>query len=208
MLDTERLGQEAWDRAGGELGVAFPRALGLKIIGCALDECRKIFHRELGVDFPVDGFIDCANGHYRQLIDDGLEVKEGLHELIDYLDAHNIPKAVATSTGAQLASQKLAASGLHKRFDCVVSGDQVAKSKPAPDIFLQTATLLGVDPTHCMVLEDSPNGIRAAYAAGMMPVMVPDLVMPTEEISRLTSRICDTLHDCLVFMKEIRAALA
>ena len=85
------------------------------------------------------------------------------------------PRAVATSTRRERARAKLARRGLLARFAALVGGDEVARGKPAPDIFLLAAARLGVAPADCVVLEDSEPGVRGALAAGMMPIMVPDL---------------------------------
>jgi beta-phosphoglucomutase-like phosphatase (HAD superfamily) len=87
----------------------------------------------------------------------------------------------------------LSGAGLVDRFDAIVTGDEVPNGKPAPDIFLLAAGRLGVEPAACLVLEDSHNGIRAAHAAGCIPVMVPDLLGPTEEIERLAYRVLPSL---------------
>ena len=115
-----------------------------------------------------------------------------------------MPKAVATSTARDAASFILKKAGLFGRFQAVVTGDQVARSKPAPDIFLEAARLLGAQPENCLVLEDSGAGICAAAAAGMIPIMVPDLIAPTEEIRRLARGIFDSLNDVLLYLKNNR----
>ncbi len=84
---------------------------------------------------------------------------------------------------------------MRSRFHAAVAGGDYARSKPFPDPFLKAAEVLGVDPTHCLALEDSHNGIRAAHAAGMMAVMVPDLLEPNEEMHALCVRIIESLHE-------------
>ena len=93
-------------------------------------------------------------------------------------------------------------AGLLQNFDVVVGGDQVQRSKPEPDIFLKAAEQLEADPGDCYVIEDSYNGIRAASAAGMIPIMVPDLLPPTEEMEEKAAVILDSLHDVIAYLQE------
>ena len=83
----------------------------------------------------------------------------------------------------------------------MASDFQVERSKPEPDIFLRAAELLGAAPRDCMVLEDSPNGIRAAHRAGMLPVMVPDLIQPDEELQKILYRRLERLDQVIIMME-------
>jgi beta-phosphoglucomutase-like phosphatase (HAD superfamily) len=94
-------------------------------------------------------------------------------------------------------------AGLDERFDALVCGDEAASGKPAPDIFLKAASLIGCDPGTCMVLEDSPGGILAAARAGMIPVMVPDLVQPSPETRSLCHKIFSSLSEVRNFLASI-----
>ena len=111
-----------------------------------------------------------------------LALKPGVVELLDVLDELRLPRAIATSSSHRTVRHHLAAHDLAGRFDAVVGSGDYAAGKPAPDPFLTAAERLGVEPRRCLALEDSHNGIRAASAAGMMTIMVPDLLEPTEEI--------------------------
>jgi beta-phosphoglucomutase-like phosphatase (HAD superfamily) len=103
--------------------------------------------------------------------------------------------ALATSASRRAAEQHLTRSDLRSRLPVVVTRDDVTRGKPYPDLFLRAAELLGALPEECIAVEDSPNGIRAAHAAGMMPVMVPDLLVPTEEIRAICVRVALDLHE-------------
>ncbi|MBV8470365.1 MAG: HAD family hydrolase, partial [Burkholderiaceae bacterium] len=126
---------------------------------------------------------------------EGLVVKPGLRELLDWLDAHAIPRAVATSTRRSRALAKLERAGLWPRIQALVGGDEIARGKPAPDIFLRAAELLGVSTPSCIVLEDSEPGITAALAAGMTPIMVPDLHAPSPSLLARNVLVLSSLHE-------------
>jgi beta-phosphoglucomutase-like phosphatase (HAD superfamily) len=107
-----------------------------------------------------------------------LAVKPGVRELLEYLKSSSFRTAVASSTYTHIVEKELSDAGILPFFDRIVGGDQVSRSKPNPDIFLRAAEVLDTAPEACLVIEDSYNGIRAAKAAGMRAIMVPDLLQP------------------------------
>ena len=122
--------------------------------------------------------------------DIGLTEKEKDH-------ARGIPMAIGSSGRRAQIESNLSVSGFTSYFSAIASGDEVLHGKPAPDIFLLAAKRLGVPPADCYVFEDSPNGIRAAHAAGMKPILIPDLMPVTEEIASLTVGVYKVLTDAL-----------
>ena len=135
----------------------------------------------------------------------GVPHRPGIVELLDWLEARDIPRAVATSTKRPLALRKLRAARLLDRFDAVCTSSDVAQPKPAPDVYLLAAERLGVAPADCLVLEDSPTGVRAALAAGMTPVQVPDMLLPDGEVRALRHRIVGSLGEA---QRLLEASLA
>ena len=109
------------------------------------------------------------------------------------LKGAHIPVALATSTAQASVLKELQDAGIRDYFDQVICGDMVSHSKPHPEIFLTACAALGAQPEKTIVIEDSYNGIRAAHAGGMMPVMVPDLLQPTGEIEQMTMAVCESL---------------
>jgi len=109
----------------------------------------------------------------------GMPVKPGLFELLDYLDHRGIMKAVATSTERKRTEKYLTLAGIRERFDAIVCGDEVERGKPEPDISLRLQEEQAKD-LKCIVLEDSANGIKAASRAKMFPVLIPDIRRPDE----------------------------
>ena len=131
--------------------------------------------------------------------------KEGARELISFFHEKGWPLAIGSSSPAQQIRANLSVTGLLPFFAAIASGDEVQRGKPAPDIFLLAARKLGASPKDCFVFEDSPNGILAAYAAGMKPVMVPDLMPATEDIRQKCFALFHTLTEaCLFFMERLR----
>jgi HAD superfamily hydrolase (TIGR01509 family) len=148
-----------------------------------------------GAAFPVDTFMAAWLRHFDRMAGVRPLLKPGAVELLDTLDDLRLPRAIATSSARHTVEQHLTAHDLVGRFDEIVGHGDYAASKPAPDPFLKAAERLGEEPRLCLALEDPHNGVRSASAAGMMTIMVPDLLEPTEEIRDLcTAVVCD-LHE-------------
>lgn len=206
MLDSERAIIDSLVHAAAEQGHDLPYALWLRMIGHSEAVCRKMLREHMGED-AVQALLDRAHVLYEVVVDAGVPHRPGIVELLDYLQARGIPRAVATSTKRPLALRKLRAAGLLDHFHAVCTSSDVAQPKPAPDVYLLAASRLGVAPARCLVLEDSPTGVRAALAAGMTPVQVPDMLPPDEAVRALGHRIVASLGEAQRLL-EARLALA
>jgi HAD superfamily hydrolase (TIGR01509 family) len=183
MLDTERLALRCWTIAIERLGLEFDTALMPAMIGRNSRDSRALVLERHGHDFPIDRLMQASQETYDAMVErDGVALKPGLVGLLDWLEAKRIPRVVATSTRRARAEAKLAQANLLVRFAALVGGDEVERGKPAPDIFLLAATRVGVTPAECLVLEDSEPGVKGALAAGMIPIMVPDVLAPSTEL--------------------------
>ena len=147
-------------------------------------------------------FFEARHRFFEEMTADGIPVKEGAMELLTYLRDRGYKIALATSTRRSGAEQHLRDTGMDSFFDVVMTGSDVENGKPAPDIFLRAAEGLGVDPQNCVGVEDSFNGIRGLYAAGMKPVMVPDITLPTPEIQRMLWAQCRRLTDLIPLLER------
>lgn len=165
-------------------------------IGVTREMTVQIFQKVYGADFDVEEFMAEGSRLYHERYDGGrMPVKEGARELLTFLSERKVPLALASSTRIESVKRQMKEAGLISFFEKIIGGDMVTKSKPEPDIFLCAAKELGVTAEDCIVIEDSYNGIRAAHAAGMTPVMVPDMLEPNEEITVLCAKICKSLKD-------------
>ena len=133
----------------------------------------------------------------------GIKPKDGLYELLDFLDLRKIPFAVATSSDEMDARLSLETANIINRVQFVVSGDNVANGKPAPDIYLEAARMLAVEPTHCIALEDSSPGARAAISAGMTTLVIPDLLAPSEEIAASAFGLLSSLAEAKTVIENL-----
>ncbi len=194
MLDSERALLGCLEQAAQSHGLVLERSLLLSLIGSPDAVTRQKLADVLGLA-RTDTLLADSYARYGAIVDAGVPLRPGIIELLELLDQHGIPRAVATATRSPLAQRKLAAAGLLSYFQFVATSTDVAHSKPAPDIYLHAARGLGVDPVHCLALEDSPTGVRAALAAGMTTIQIPDLLEPDEEVRGLGHHITTSLHD-------------
>ena len=195
LFDTETLYQEAAVLAAAEGGHDIGSGIILRLIGLPRQQGRAVLLDHFGEAFPVDEFESTWLRHFRLIIETRLPLKPGVVELLDTLDELRLPRAIATSSSHQTVQHHLSRRGLSGRFDAIVGHGDYAAGKPAPDPFLAAASQLGAAPRLCLALEDSHNGIRSAHAAGMMTIMIPDLLQPTEEICDLCTLVAGDLHE-------------
>jgi HAD superfamily hydrolase (TIGR01509 family) len=204
MLDTERVAAQAWQQATTALGIVCDPAITQRMIGRNAKDSRALLVAHHGEAFPVDALFAATSAAYEAIVArDGIGVKHGLVELLDWLEAAGIALAVATSTRRARAIAKLELAGLLPRFGVIVGGDEIAHGKPAPDIFLEASRRVSAPTADCLVLEDSEAGVRAAIAAGIAPIMVPDLHPPSEELLALAPLVLPSLVDVRVALEQL-----
>jgi HAD superfamily hydrolase (TIGR01509 family) len=194
MIDTEPIYRRSWQRAAAECGFHISDEFYLDLIGRTKADAIARVTDAFGDAVPTAKFHDAVVFHEtRGFAEETLRLKPGVFEALDLVDAAGTPKAVATATRRAAAEARLTATELRSRFHILVTGDQVANGKPAPDIFFAAAAALGVRPERCLVLEDSEPGVTAAAAAGMTVFMVPDLKPPSVAVHGLAHRIFPSL---------------
>jgi HAD superfamily hydrolase (TIGR01509 family) len=193
LLDTEAVFRDIVFDVCTELGFEMTDDVHRSMVGSSHERTSQLLIEAYGVAFPYSIFDDRCRVIMRERSHAGVPVKAGAREFIAELRARGIPTAVATSSRNPHAQHHLGAAGLLDLFDTVVTRDDVVHPKPHPEPYLTAASRLGVEPVRCLALEDSFSGVRAAHAAGMQTVMVPDLVVPTEEIHALGISVMESL---------------
>ncbi len=204
MFDTERMYQTTWQQAGQQLGVCMDQALVDRMRGRNRAGCEAVCREAFGPDFDFDAVHRRCRALMAEWIQrDGLPEKPGLRPLLEELRRRGIPAVMATSTTRVSAWGHLERAGVDGFFAGAVCGDEVSRSKPDPEIFLKAAALAGKAPERCLVLEDSPAGVRAGAAAGCPTVMVPDLTAPDEELRALATAIVPSLHEVIPLLDQL-----
>jgi HAD superfamily hydrolase (TIGR01509 family) len=201
LLDTETVYQAAMIEAGQAFGVDFTAATYCTMVGKTNPECAVMLRELYGPDFPVEAYFKRTWSDVELLLEAEVRLKTGVMEILDYLDALGVPRAIATSNSRESVERYLGRFDLVKRFHAVVANADVTRHKPHPDPYLEAARRLNTHPTLCLALEDSHPGVRAAHAAGMMTIMVPDILDPNEEMHDKCIHIARSLHDVLGLLK-------
>lgn len=194
LLDTEMVFKEIVYDVSAGLGFEMIEPVHLAMVGSSHEATSKLLVEAYGVTFPYAIFDAQCRALMQQRLAEMVPVKSGVHEMLAELQARRIPAAVATSSRAPHALGHLGTAGLLEMFAAIVTRDDVVNPKPHPEPYLTAAQLLGVRPENCLAVEDSHSGVRAAHAAGMQTIMVPDLVRPSDEIAQLCAAVMESLH--------------
>lgn len=204
LIDTERISFNAFKEVLKGYNYEMSEEFYLTMIGRNVKSIKEVMLSEYGSSFPFDEIYEKKVKIAVETIDrDGVIIKPGVHELVDYLKDNNYRIAVATSTRKERAHYLLEQIGIKDKVDYIICGDQVVNSKPDPEIFLKAAKGIGIKPQNCMVIEDSDAGILAASRAGMTGINVPDMKKPDENMKKLAFKICSSLLDVKTYMESI-----
>jgi HAD superfamily hydrolase (TIGR01509 family) len=204
LFDTERVYAEAWRIVGKELSMNDIDASIRSCVGLNRNDSRQLLLRKYGQQFPYDQFINRLSDTFQAIIKkDGLPQKAGVAEILAFLRKRGFKIAMATSSGRQSAVSHLAEAGIAQYFQAVVTGDMITRGKPDPEIYLTACESIGSAPENCIAIEDSPNGIRSAHAAGLNVIMVPDLIEPTEVIEKLLFAKFKSLLEVKAFIEAL-----
>ena len=202
IFDSERACLSVWQELAAELGLEGIAEVFIRCVGTNKRRTEEIF-REAYPELNFKTFDTAVRARFLSRYGEGrLPVKPEAEEILRALHEAQIPLALASSTERAVVERELREAGLLRYFDALTCGDQVRRSKPDPEIFLLAARALGKEPQSCYVIEDSFNGIRAAAAAGMHPIMVPDMLPPDEEMERLAEVILPDLAAALRYLRE------
>lgn len=202
MFDTECMWATFWEPALAELGLPYKEGLAEAARGTAGENTRRVVRSFYGEDCDAEAIIDNLHKVADKAFEPPVPKKPGIDELLAWLDEQHIPMAVASSSREFAIRHHLDNWNMTHYFKAIVSGQHVTHSKPDPEIFLLAAEKLGVESEHCLVLEDSYNGVRAGAAGGFVTVMVPDLMQPDDEMRSLYTMECKSLNEVLEKLKQ------
>lgn len=182
ILDTEKLLVKYWCLAANEAGFPMKREHALYIRSLSKELCEPYLKGVLGESFDYMSVRSRRKELMNEyILKNGIELKPGVKELLDFLKNNNIRTAVCTATDYPRTKMYLEIVGLLEKFDKIICGPDVVHGKPAPDIYLYACKSIGFDSNECIALEDSPNGVKSAYEAGLDVIMIPDLTEPSED---------------------------
>ena len=194
ILDTERIAFKSYKEALKEYGYDFSEAFFLTLVGTNVKLTKELCLNRYGSWFPFDLLHENHNKITEEYIKkNGVPLKEGVNELIDYLKEKDYKIALATSSDREKAEYLLELVKIKDKFDYIICGNDIVNSKPNPEIFLKAAENLKVEPKECVVIEDSKFGVKAAVNAGMKVINVPDMKMPNSEVKSMAFKIFNNL---------------
>lgn len=206
VFDTERLYRIAWHMAADDIGGLPGIDEDIRVCtGRNHEDIRAYFLGKYGKDFPYDRLMERRSVHIdEQLEGGGLPFKPGVPEIFDWLHANGYSVALATSTNEKRTGKYLSLSGIRDRFDRIITGNMVEHSKPRPDIYLLACRELGASPEESVCVEDSPNGLRAGHAAGMITVMIPDLIPYSDGLAPEVSYVCPDMDGLKTVLNSLK----
>lgn len=201
IFDSERAVMQCWKEVASRHNIPDIEKAILACTGTTMVRTREIMLNLYGADFPYDEYAMESSAIFHSRYDGGrLPMKPGVKELLTFLKEHNKKIALASSTRQQVVTDELRDAGIIEYFDRIICGDMVSRSKPAPDIFLKACEELNISPSDSYAIEDSYNGIRAAHAGGLHPIMVPDLLPADEEMQSLAEIVLPSLTSVMEYL--------
>lgn len=205
LLDTENVVNRAWEEAAKSMQFENMQFAKKACLGMNRASTEAFFERTYGDSFDYHAFLELARTIAHRSLDVCVPVKSGAEEILRLLKSKGIALAVASSTREVTVRDLLGRCGLLQYFDAVITGDKVTNGKPHPEIFRTACEALGIDPQYCIGFEDSKNGIRSAYRAGLYPIQIPDQEPAATETFALSWKVFDSLHDAAAFLGNFLA---
>ncbi len=202
LIDSESIWERTLLETCTRWGLSVKPELYHGMIGVTANRDREVLAEAFGPEVDMDRFLAEWQSVGRPLVDEApVPLKAGAAETLDWLKNRGIPRGLASSTLRERILGRLELVGLLPYFDAIVSGHEVPQGKPAPDVYLETARRLQVEPAHCIAIEDSHAGVRSAHAAGMQVIMVPDLLPATDEMRSLAKEVLPSLDQVREFLE-------
>lgn len=203
MFDTERVSKEAWQIAGEEFGIRLEESFLCTIRGRNYDDCTRRFEEVFGAEKDFEPLRRRKREIFLNLLKErGVPVKPGLKELLVWLKEHGFKTVLATASTKEYSMGNLKETGIEAYFDGMITGDMVEQAKPNPQIFCRAAEMVGEQPEHCLVLEDSINGVEAGLRGGFVTVMVPDLTQPDDVLRSRVRAVCGSLLEVKELLEQ------
>lgn len=207
MIDTEKIKENGWKYAGDCQNLVIDDKIISEMRGTNKEYCKELLCKKFkNIDFKK--LYNDRNKFIEKYINtNGIEMKKGLIEILQFLKNNNYKIAVASSSEKETIRRYLAKIKVLEFFDVIVAGDMVKKGKPNPEIYLKAVELLNVTKEQCIGIEDSNNGILSVYRAGLKSIMIPDLEEPSEEVRNITYKKLDSLVEVIQVLQNKKVSL-
>ena len=202
LFDTEKHYQWAWRKAIADAGYELEASEVLKLRSLGAPYNVAQFQEWFGEDVDYRAIRQERVDLMKDMLAHEIPLKPQVPQTLEKLRRMGYSMAVVTATAQEQAVSNLKLAGLLPFFDHVISASMVKRGKPAPDVYLYACEVLGVQPENCYAVEDSPNGVMSAHAAGCRTIMIPDLSQPDAELPRLLYRKLDTFGELINILKK------
>ena len=203
IFDSEKACLGVWKELAGELGLEKIEDVFKRCIGTTSAMTFRILTEAYGGKFDARAFQSAASYRFQEKYSGGrLPIMSGVKEILSFLKNNGIRIGLASSTGEATVRRELAEAGLTGYFETVTCGDMLRKSKPEPDIYLMACRNMGVVPKETVAVEDSFNGIRSAWSAGLIPVMVPDMIPADDEMYEKAEAVVTDLFEVKMWIEQ------
>lgn len=202
LFDTEKHYQWAWRKAIADAGYELDASEVLKLRSLGAPYNVAQFQEWFGEEVDYRAIRQERVDLMKDMLAHEIPLKPQVPQTLEKLRQMGYSMAVVTATAQEQAVSNLKLAGLLPFFDHVISASMVKRGKPAPDVYLYACEVLGVQPENCYAVEDSPNGVMSAHAAGCRTIMIPDLSQPDAELSRLLYRKLDTFGELINILKK------
>lgn len=202
LFDTERISSECWRTVAKRHNIDNIEVAAVGCVGLNGNDTRQFMKEHYGDAFHYDEYMGEISALFKEKLEEELPMKPGVMEILNYLKEKKMKIGLASSSRKESVLHHIKKAAIEDYFEVVIGGDMIEHSKPLPDIYLLACTELGVDPKKAFAIEDSPNGIRSAYAAGMKVIMVPDLIPANAELKKMFCTKQDSLLDVIDWMEK------
>lgn len=199
LIDSESLVLEAYMAAARRHDVPFTHEQFLSLVGRHRQHSEMKMREYFGETFPLEQFYASVGEHVG---DRHAPLKPGVIALLDKLDLSGTPYALATSSGPGWVTKHFAAHNFADRFRGIVTREDVTHGKPHPEPYMKASTILGHLPPDILAVEDSPTGVASAHAAGLMTLMIPDLIQPDDATRARVLHVGTSLEDILAMLDD------
>lgn len=193
IFDTEGLYKASWQSAANEQGLVLTDEDYQSFIGVQDEECERRVAIKFGEALDLERFCQVRDAMFSAEQDKGIPYQPGFAELFAHIKQNGLKCALVTSSPIKKVTHHFAGTDYISQFDAIVTAENVANGKPAPDCYLMACGQLDITPSSCLVLEDSNNGMRSGLDAGCQAIMIPDLLAPAEDIVSRATSIVDSL---------------
>ena len=203
IFDSERACMEELRKVMREHGYVLTDDIYISTIGLTGEALKNKMQSFYGQDYPFKEISSKARQRVSLLAEEGkIEVKKGIPQLLEFLRQKGKLCSVASSTKSCYVDAYLRAAGIREYFKTITGGEEVENSKPAPDIFIRACRKENILPHEAIVIEDSPNGVRAALSAGIRVICIPDLAAPETALAEMAELVASDAFEAEKYLKD------